>query len=271
MPNCTGDYIEWIDKYLGECVETDRDLAGFIVGLLPTVIWIFAQLPQIILNFKNRSAEAISLVYYFFVITGDISNMVGLWMNRALVTQKVLAIWGIFADITVMLQYVVFHWVVPWFTGVPCIDPGADDVDIPKAPILPLLMAATVSISDNPYDKDNILGSILGWYSGLTFVVGRIPQAYKNYKRKRTTGLSIIFWISSASANILYGLTLFIKDSSWKYVWAQMPWIFGAWGCLPVDFTIIGQFIYYRWLNKKRTGASYTDIDSTSIESFQYQ
>lgn len=274
MPNCTGDYIIWIDEWFGDCVESSRELAGFVVGLFPTIIWIYAQLPQIILNFKNHSAEAVSLTYYLFCVSGDVANLFALFMNESLVTQKFTAIWGLFADGSTMCQYIYYHWIKPWWTGEPYIDPGEDEVKIPNIPVLPLLISTAAALSGDPYDKDNLFGTILGWYSGFTFVVARIPQAMKNCKRKRTTGLSLVFWISSVFANSFYGISIFLKDSSLKYVWSQMPWLLGSWGCLPIDFTILGQFVYYRLKNKKYScqSASYNDLESQSIDaSYQYQ
>ncbi len=37
-----------------------RDLAGFILGMSSIACWLVAQLPQIISNYRNKSAEALS-------------------------------------------------------------------------------------------------------------------------------------------------------------------------------------------------------------------
>ncbi|OHT13950.1 PQ loop repeat family protein [Tritrichomonas foetus] len=288
MTECTGDYVKWIYDWFGDCVVETRDYWSFAICLFPTIIWIYAIAPQIFLNFKNHSAEAVSLLYYFFSVSGDISNCVGLFLNHGLITQKFCIFWAIFADGTVFSQYVYYHWVRPYFTGEKYVDPGeSNDGYEPIAgngaglAVLPLLgktAAATASIlsknpilkNDNPYSKENLPGTLLGWYSGITFAGGRIPQIVKNFKRKRTTGLSLTYWTSSFFANSFYGISVLLKDNSWNYIWKQAPWLLGSWGCLPFDLTVLIQFAYYRRKKKNTestllttTEASNEQIDTT--------
>ena len=37
-----------------------RDVAGFVAGVLSIGAWLVAQMPQIVSNFRNRSADALS-------------------------------------------------------------------------------------------------------------------------------------------------------------------------------------------------------------------
>ena len=271
---CSGDYVKWIYNIFGDCIVTVTDKVSFVFGLMVTLTWIYAQLPQIVLNCMNHSAEAVSLSYYLFVIVGDTGNVIAVFLNDTMVTQKFAAIWGLCADSFTCLQYIYYHWVKPWFTGVPCIDPGADEVDDDdvegrgdglQIPMTPLLIASAASLSlspDNPYSSKNLLGTCLGWVGGITFVAGRIPQVVKNYKRKRTTGLSVQFWICSVFANSCYGVSILTKSPTWGYLWKQMPWFFGSVGCLPLDFTILIQFCYYRWTNQKRRRQGCQRVDS---------
>ena len=271
---CEGDYVKWIYNIFGDCVVTAQDKVAFVFGLLVTLTWIYAQLPQIILNFKNHSAEAVSLSYYIFVVSGDIANLVAVFLNDTMVTQKFAAIWGVLADGSVMLQYIYYHWVRPWLTGEPYIDPGASEVECyndinerlrdegVNIPMGPLIIASAASLDpDDPYSSKNLVGTLLGWFGGFTFVAGRLPQVLKNCRRKRTTGLSLQFWICSVFANSCYGISILTKSPTWHYLWKQMPWFFGSVGCLPLDITILIQFCYYRWKNNKRKRI-YQRVDS---------
>lgn len=249
---CEGDYVHWIHDWWGDCVVTGRDKVAFAFGLAVTMIWIYAQLPQIVLNFRNHSAEAISLPYYLLCVSGDIAGLVAVFLSDTMITQKFTICWGVTADTTSTLQYIWYHTVKPWCTGKPPIDPGADEVSplldgAPMMPVLPLLMATANSWgADDLYAQSNIVGVILAWYSGVTFVFGRALQVIKNCRRRRTTGLSISFWLLSFSANMCYGISIFVKDPTWEYVWKQFPYLFGSVGCLPFDFTVIAQFWYHR-------------------------
>ena len=45
---------------IGFALCSSRDYIGFVLGLASIVTWMVAQLPQVISNFKNKSAEALS-------------------------------------------------------------------------------------------------------------------------------------------------------------------------------------------------------------------
>ena len=55
-----------IPLYHFQCKHDDRsccsyqDLSGFSLGMASILFWLVAQLPQIISNFRNQSAEALS-------------------------------------------------------------------------------------------------------------------------------------------------------------------------------------------------------------------
>lgn len=265
---CSGDYVHWIYNWFGDCVVTVQDKVAFGFGLMVTITWIYASLPQIILNFMNHSAEAVSLPYYFFMITGEISNVVSVFLNNTMVTQKFAALWGLASDLIGVSQFIYYHWIHPWFTGIPYYDPGADELEPSQVedpvhiPLVPLLVSSAASLSmssDNPYSSQNLLGTCLGWVGAFTFVTGRIPQVIKNFRRKRTVGLAVQFWICSVFANVCYGISLITKNPTWGYLWQQMPWFVGSVGCLPLDFIILGQFCYYRWKNKSHRNTGQSD------------
>ena len=282
MSECSGDYVKWIYEWFGDCVSTTREYFGFYIGLLPTIIWIYALIPQIILNFKNHSAEAVSFFYYMVGLSGDIANLVGVILNHGLITQKFQATWGTIADGTVLLQFVWYHWIKPRITGQRIRDPGVETIN--TIPLVPFLVKASASalvysaspdnrpvVGVNPYDKDHLLGTLLGWFCGISYVSGRIPQVVKNFQRKTTEGLSLTYWISSFCANSTYGISIFLKDSSLNYIWSQAPWLLSSWGCLPLDLTVLIQFCYYKRKNRKQVIADYiTPEPSTEVESVTY-
>lgn len=255
---CEGDYIHWIYDWWGDCVVTTRDKVAFAFGLAVTLIWIYAQLPQIILNFRNHSAEAISLPCYLLSASGDLAGLIAVFLSETMVTQKFNACWGVLADTTSTLQYVWYHTVRPWCTGEAPIDPGVDELSPrldgnPMLPVLPLLMATANGFkSDDQYGPGHRVGMVLAWYSGTDFVFGRSLQVVKNCRRHRTTGLSISFWLLSFSANLCYGISIFVKDPTWTYIWKQFPYLLGSVGCLQLDFTVMMQFLYYRMRKGRR-------------------
>ena len=43
-----------------DCLRSGWDMAGFVLGMASIGCWLVAQMPQIISNFRNQSAEALS-------------------------------------------------------------------------------------------------------------------------------------------------------------------------------------------------------------------
>jgi hypothetical protein len=59
---------------------TTRESLSGIFGSISLVCWIFLLVPQLIENYRNSSAEAISLAFIFVWFLGDIANLAGaLW------------------------------------------------------------------------------------------------------------------------------------------------------------------------------------------------
>jgi len=54
---------------------------GFCLGLTAIVFWVFAQLPQFVSNFRNKSAEALSPWFLAQWLLGDTFNLTGALMQ----------------------------------------------------------------------------------------------------------------------------------------------------------------------------------------------
>ncbi|KAL4776286.1 PQ loop repeat-domain-containing protein [Aspergillus nidulans var. acristatus] len=62
----------------GEFVPlTPREAASGLLGSISLTCWIFLLVPQLIENYRNGNAEAISLLFLFVWFVGDITNLAG--------------------------------------------------------------------------------------------------------------------------------------------------------------------------------------------------
>ncbi len=52
------------------------------------------------------------------------------------------------------------------------------------------------------------VGYAIGSIAALCYFAGRIPQMYKNYKRKSLEGLSLTMFLIIISANLTYGMSV---------------------------------------------------------------
>ncbi len=61
---------------------TAREASSGILGSISLACWIFLLLPQLVENYRNSSAEAISLAFIFVWFIGDVCNLIGaLWAS----------------------------------------------------------------------------------------------------------------------------------------------------------------------------------------------
>ncbi|EAY00802.1 PQ loop repeat family protein [Trichomonas vaginalis G3] len=250
MVTCSGDYVHWIAKVFGECVVTTRDKLSFFFGITSTLIWMWAQLPQIYINFKNRRADGLSPYFLLFLILGDVSNLTGCLLTNGLVTQVITSTFFCCVDGFCMLQYIYFEWIHPKLCGRDneSILNSETTIDDSYAPIIAAsgAVVALASSYPDPYSKDYIKGILIGWISGIVYSSSRICQIFKNYQRKETEGLSIQFFISAWLGNGTYAVSIFLKDSHWGYIWMQFPWLVGSMGPMILDFIVLMQFMRYK-------------------------
>lgn len=273
--SCEGKYIKWIFNIFGDCISTVREKIGFGFGLSSTFIWMWAQIPQIYMNFKYKSAEGISLGFLCLLVIGDFSNFLGIVLTHGLATQYFTSAWFLLSDFFVSVQYVYYTFIRPR-----CLRKKnnlanfqIDEKDNFLLPAIPLLVAASQSISNpiqkapsDPYEPPLLYGTILGWVSAICYISSRMPQIIKNFKRKRTYGLSPYFFITAFLGNTTYGISIFLKNSSWDYIWLQFPWLVGSLGILFFDFTVLVQFFIYDAKTTIEHKSIYSDPKIKSIE-----
>jgi uncharacterized protein with PQ loop repeat len=224
-------------------------MVGFSLGLLSTLIWAYAQIPQVILNFRNKSVVGLSGVFVTLIVVGDLCNLIGIIIVGGLATQIITASWFLLCDSICFFQWVYYICVKPrcW----PYILATPSIVPIPGIPLL----AQFASASPGPYEPPQLWGTILGWASALCYLSSRYPQISENYRRKSTEGVSSQYFLSAIFGNISYAMSIFLQDTSWPYIWKQFRWLAGSLGNLFWDFGLISQFIRYRNDKPKELGS----------------
>ncbi|OHS96425.1 PQ loop repeat family protein [Tritrichomonas foetus] len=265
--SCEGDYIKWIYTAFGECISTVQEKVGFALGLSSTIIWMYAQIPQIYMNFKNKSAEGLSFAFLLLLVTGDSTNLIGALINHGLLTQIITAIWFMIVDVFCAFQYVFYVWLIPRCSKKKKRQEIVREEYDQIIPAIPLLVAAASAKSyPDPYKPPELYGSLLGWVSAVSYLGSRLPQMIKNFRRKKTEGVSWQFFVSAILGNTTYAASIFLKDPNWGYIWGQFPWLVGSAGNLFFDFTILFQFFYYGSDDKAKNDKSVSTI-TTDLSS----
>ena len=119
---------------------------------------------------------------------------------------------------------------------------------------------------NNPTDTPiQIAGRFFSWLSSILYLGSRIPQIYKNYTRRSTSGLSPSLFIAAFTGNFFYSVSVVTNPLAWSsapswglHGWAgpegsdRLNWIslaapfwLGTAGVLVLDATIGVQFLRY--------------------------
>ncbi|CAH8458439.1 unnamed protein product [Schistosoma rodhaini] len=91
-----------------------------------------------------------------------------------------------------------------------------------------------------------ILGYILGWISTSMYMFSRLPQLFRNWKRKSTEGLSMFMFSMAVTGNISYGIQILLTSTEKNYLIRATPWLVGSFGVVLLDFFILCQFFFYQ-------------------------
>ncbi|MCJ1284043.1 hypothetical protein MMC26_003374 [Xylographa opegraphella] len=109
------------------------------------------------------------------------------------------------------------------------------------------------------------LGRLLSWTSTLLYLGSRLPQLYKNHRRRSTTGLSPSLFVAAFFGNLFYACSLLANPLAWasyppfglhgwvgpagsdRATWRALaaPFWLGAAGVLALDAAMGAQFLAF--------------------------
>lgn len=88
--------------------------ASTICGYISFTIWLFAQLPQIIENHLNKLVDGVNVIFLSSWIAGDVTNLLGCLLTRALPFQTLIASYYCFIDVILSFQYYYYTKIFPY-------------------------------------------------------------------------------------------------------------------------------------------------------------
>lgn len=86
-----------------------------------------------------------------------------------------------------------------------------------------------------------VAGTCLGWVSSVLYLLSRVSQIYKNWKRQSAQGLAISMFMMAVCANICTGTGIALRTFNMEQLRQQAPWIMGSLGTVTLDMIILWQ------------------------------
>lgn len=136
----------WIASTFHDCIYTYTDYVSYICGWINIALFMVALCPQIVVNYKSKKVDALSVGFVIQWLLGDIFNLIGCLLTNQLPTQTYLAIYFCFLDGVLLVQY-YFYYKKPYLPMIVDVDdsqaPSVSQGPTPRRPS-PLLMAIMI-------------------------------------------------------------------------------------------------------------------------------
>lgn len=125
-----------------------------------------------------------------------------------------------------------------------------------SAPLPVLPQVGSLSSGSGP-DYERIIGRTFAWACTVLYLTSRLPQIWKNYRRRSVEGLSIWLFVMAALGNSLYVASILTSPEangphSTRWLKEEVPYLLGSGGTLCFDFTIFLQSRIFRHPRRKR-------------------
>lgn len=133
------------------------------------------------------------------------------------------------------------------------------------SPGFPIIAAQQHKASSSTETGTQVAGRLLSWMSTFMYLGSRMPQLYKNYQRKSTSGLSPTLFLAAFMGNLFYSSSILTNPCGWgtypahgvrgwvgpggsvraEWVGRAVPFWLGAAGVLLMDGAVGVQFWHY--------------------------
>ncbi|RDX90864.1 Ypq1, partial [Mucuna pruriens] len=91
-----------------------RETASFFLGITSVVVWVVAEIPQIMTNYSTKSTEGLSITFLITWIIGDLFNLFGCLLEPAtLPTQLYMAVLYTIITLALGLQTIYYGHMYP--------------------------------------------------------------------------------------------------------------------------------------------------------------
>ncbi|KAI9140096.1 PQ loop repeat-domain-containing protein [Paraphysoderma sedebokerense] len=122
--------------------------------------------------------------------------------------------------------------------------------------------SSPVSAETLPPTYAFFIGQISAWICTSLYLSSRLPQIFRNYKRRTTEGLSLFMFFNAVMGNLSYTLSIFLSSTD-PNVWLKsLPFILGSGGTLVFDGIIFAQWWYFDRMGKGRCRGGFQRVST---------
>ncbi|XP_072334368.1 lysosomal amino acid transporter 1 homolog isoform X2 [Scyliorhinus torazame] len=218
--------------------------------------------------------QAVSFWFLLGWLAGDSCNFVGAFIAQQLPMQTYTAVYYVIVDLVMVSMYsyyklknrsrqygtainaiAVFMILGATVSMLPGEGFGSPIQGMRKFTSRSLLTVSDLS-ANQKFTTKEIIGFTIGGLSSVFYLVSRLPQLRRNWRRKSTEGVSPTLFALMIIGNLAYGLSVILKvprkgQSVVNYMVHHFPWLVGSLGTMGLDLSILCQFFIYREQNSE--------------------
>lgn len=101
--------LHHLSATLGVCIPTPLALLSTVFGTLSILSWLCAQLPQLIKNYRLRTASGLSIWFLAEWCSGDVANLSGALLTHQAPWQITIGAYYCFVDFSLVLQWLWYE------------------------------------------------------------------------------------------------------------------------------------------------------------------
>lgn len=217
-------------------------ILSLVAAITNMTIWICVLIPQMYINYKKKSGDAISILLLIFLFWGGVLSMSAAILKHTSVTIVYVGIHHMIMNIVFISQVVYykyksnthykrFEYILIVLSSLFCIS----------------LILLTLYIPNNI--KQILLNSI-AWSASIFFCISKFPQIILNFQRKSIEGLAFSTFVLIMTTNVCFIISILINCldgySIISLIKLNFQWLFSSIISLFCDFIIIFQFLKYR-------------------------
>lgn len=220
--------------------QTNNGLASIVLSVISMIFYGFVYLPQFRVIYVNKTSIGLSLPMIIIWCQADsISLFATIFINLSI--NVILVNWYhmfmgfcmiIFAFYFKPRKTILAYVIIPSFIIINF-----------TTGLLVSLFAYYIETG-----QSNTIGQSLGWVTTCVYIIGRIPQIFLNYKRKSTSGLSILMYVFTILGNLFYIASVLTYSTEQTYILNNLPWFVFTGITFCMDSFVIYQSYYYKSL-----------------------
>jgi uncharacterized protein with PQ loop repeat len=241
-------------------------ILSHICSILNVATWTGVAIPQMFMNYKNQSVDAISFLLLYCWLFGGALSLFSAIVANAAKTIIYIGVPHLILDICMLSQLIYYRI--------------KNKRSFSDKHLIFIICSLIFVISIMSFFNKEILINGFSWSATGIFIIAKVPQILLNKKRRSCSGLSIISFIFVMCTNLLFLTSVLLLIGNYpdeiskdqpinksKFVINNLAWLCSSSISFILDIVILFQFWIY---NRRENSLSTTPLlpDLPSLPTF---